>query len=201
MTPQSLAKALLAAIDPSTEVTTSGSATVAGRRAYELVLAPRDRASLVDQVRIAIDEATHVPLRVQVFARGGASTPAFEVGFTRFDPTRPDDAQFRFTPPPGAEVTELEPPSMRHGGPAPEVVGQGWTTTLLFDSRDGGADVPHGLPGPMSQLVQSLPKVSGDWGSGRLLAGTLFSVLFTDDGRTAVGAVTPRRLFEAVAAR
>ena len=73
---------------PSTKVSTDGTAVVAGRSAYELLLQPRDTGSLVGSVRIAIDGATHVPTRVQVFARG-AGKPAFEVGFTSFDPLRP----------------------------------------------------------------------------------------------------------------
>jgi hypothetical protein len=35
----------------------------------------------------------------------------------------------------------------------------------------------------------SLPVVSGEWGSGRAVTGTLFSAIITDDGRYAVGAV------------
>src|SRR5689334_20882514 len=46
-TPQEAADAALAAIDPTTAVTTTGAAKVAGRGAYELVLTPRDSASLV----------------------------------------------------------------------------------------------------------------------------------------------------------
>src|SRR5262249_27623771 len=44
--PQRAAERALAAIDPSTKVTTAGPAVVAGRSAYELVLRPRDTASL-----------------------------------------------------------------------------------------------------------------------------------------------------------
>jgi hypothetical protein len=46
-----------------------------------------------------------------------------------------------------------------------------------------------------------LPRASGTWGSGRLLEGTLFSALVTDDGRVAVGAVAPERLYAALARR
>ena len=53
-------------------------ARVAGRSAYELVLTPKEPASLVASVRLAIDSEQHVPLRVQVFAKG-STDPAFEV--------------------------------------------------------------------------------------------------------------------------
>ena len=53
----------------------------------------------------------------------------------------------------------------------------------------------------LQSLLQALPRVSGEWGSGRLLRGTLFSAVLTDDGRFAVGAVAPERLYAALAAR
>ena len=104
-TPQQIADAALAAINPSTLVTTDGSARIAGRDAYELVLAPRDTGSLVSQVRLAIDAREHLPLRVQILARDGGP-PAFEVAFTKISFARPDPEQFRFNPPPGAEVVQ-----------------------------------------------------------------------------------------------
>jgi hypothetical protein len=46
-------------------------------------------------------------------------------------------------------------------------------------------------------LVNALPKVSGSWGSGHLLSGSLFSALITDDGKVLIGAVSPEKLYEA----
>jgi hypothetical protein len=48
-------------------------------------------------------------------------------------------------------------------------------------------------------VLNSLPKVSGSWGSGRLLQSKLFTVLVTDDGRVLAGAVAPDRLYAAAA--
>nr|WP_246299598.1 hypothetical protein [Nocardioides panaciterrulae] len=231
MTPQQLADRLLKAVDPTTAVSTDPTAVVAGRPAYQLVLQPRDRGTLVGSVRIAIDGATHVPTRVQVFARG-ASTPALEVGFTSFDPTAPAASVFDFSPPPGAKVTERSPADLGshtgpgaghrpgpgaaagHGAPRPQVVGSGWSTVVVaqLPSPSPSADSPNssggnagspGGPGGMSlpSLLRMLPQVSGSWGSGHLLAGTLFSAVLTDDGRVAVGAVPPTTLYDALAAR
>jgi hypothetical protein len=50
-------------------------------------------------------------------------------------------------------------------------------------------------------VVKQLPAVSGSWGSGHLLHGTLFSVLVTDDGHVVAGAVPPDRLYAALSAR
>ena len=227
--PQDAAEKALAAITPSTEVTTSGTAIVAGRSAYELVLKPKEATSLVAQVRVAIDGTEHVPLRVQVFAKSVAD-PVFEVAFSAVDFARPDDAQFAFNPPPGTTVTEgktfaghdaaqlAKPlPLTRSGFNAPQrgsadmpkVIGKGWGTVLVAKmpvpktSTDTSGSAGPTADKNIAQLlkfVSMLPKVSGSWGSGHLMAGTAFSVLLTDDGRIVVGAVTPEGLYAALAA-
>lgn len=216
VTPQQAADAALRAISPSTRVTTDGTAVVAGRSAYELLLEPRDRRSLVDSVRIAVDGRTHVPIRVQVFAKH-VSKPAVEVGFTSFDPTTPPASVFGFNPPPATKVTQSssglpsgpraghrsEPRpgagSNARGGAAdqPKVVGTGWGSVVV-------ARVPAGATpgdGTVARLLERLPRVSGSWGSGRLLSGTLFSALLTDDGRLVTGAVGPQTLYAALTHR
>ncbi len=106
-TPQEAADRFLSAVGPTTEVATDSDVTVAGRAAYELVLRPKDKRSLITEVRIAVDGEKSVPLRVRVFADG--TEPAAEVGYTEVDFGVPDDGQFAFNPPPGAKVTEVEP--------------------------------------------------------------------------------------------
>ena len=203
-TPQQAAQAALKAIDPSTQVSTDPTATVAGRPAYVLSLVPRDPRSLVGSVRIAIDGDTHIPTRVQIFARG-ATSPAFQVGFTSFSTATPDSSVFGFTPPPGATVKQgTMPTTPGHralaaptSGDAPTVVGKGWTSvvvaTLPADQKSSGQ------PSQQQALVDRLPTVSGTWGSGHLLRSALFSAVLTDDGRVAVGAVAPQRLYDALA--
>ncbi|MFD2079801.1 Outer membrane lipoprotein-sorting protein [Actinopolymorpha cephalotaxi] len=208
-TPQEAADQALKALDPTTKVTTDGTAKVAGRSAYLLILTPRDSSSLVGQVRLAIDGARHVPLQVQVFAKG-ASEPAFQVGFTSISFTRPSADQFRFTPPPGTKVTEGEKgsgegPASHKRAPAkqaqePRVVGKGWTSVVVATMPSERAAAPGkggrgDQLGELGQVLNSLPRVSGSWGSGRLLKGSLFSVLVTDDGRVLAGAVSPDRLY------
>jgi outer membrane lipoprotein-sorting protein len=210
-TPQEAADAALAAISPTTKVSTDGTATVAGRSAYELVLQPKEAGSLVESVRIAIDGKTHVPTRVQVFAKG-SQDPSFEVGFTSFDPSTPSASAFGFNPPPGTKVTqesgskapgELAGPGKgltEHkgmtGSPAePKIVGTGWTSVVVAQLP---ANATSGS-GQLTTMLKVLPSVSGAWGSGHLLRGTLFSALLTDDGRVAVGAVAPEALYAALA--
>jgi len=104
LTPQQAAQQVLAAVGPTTTVSVASNVTVAGQPAYALVLAPKDARSLVGQVQIAIDGRNGVPLRLQVFARG-ASTPAFQVGYTAIQFVAPAPADLSFTPPPGSKVT------------------------------------------------------------------------------------------------
>ena len=224
--PQDAAERALAAITPSTEVTTSGTATVAGRSAYELVLKPKEATSLVAQVRVAIDGTEHVPLRVQVFAKSVAD-PVFEVAFSAVDFARPDADQFTFKPPPGTTVTEKKvaahakmgdkpgadkarsdkaktvAPS-QNSADMPKVVGEGWGSVVVAkmpapDAAGGTAPKADESVAQLTGFIALLPKVSGSWGSGHLLAGTVFSVLLTDDGRVVAGAVTPEGLYAALA--
>ena len=103
--PQAAAEKALTAIDPTTTVVVDRTARVAGRAAYQLLLTPKDTRSLIGSVRIAVDAATSVPLRVQIFAVG-ASSPAFEVGFTSVSFSVPNASVFEFVPPAGATVEE-----------------------------------------------------------------------------------------------
>ncbi len=48
----------------------------------------------------------------------------------------------------------------------------------------------------LEAILGALPRISGSWGSGRLLESALFSLLLTDDGRLLAGAVSPERLYE-----
>ena len=107
MTPQQAANEVLAKVGATTTVSSDTNATVAGQAAYELILAPKSPSSLVGQIRIAIDGADDVPLRVQVFAKD-AKSPAAQVGFTSISFVEPAAANVAFTPP-GAKVEQQSP--------------------------------------------------------------------------------------------
>jgi outer membrane lipoprotein-sorting protein len=64
----------------------------------------------------------------------------------------------------------------------------------------GGSGIPAlgGDTGAiLGALLQSAERVSGPWGSGRLLRTSLMSVLITSKGRILIGAVTPGVLYQA----
>ena len=131
LTPQQAAKQVLAAVGPTTTVRVDSNVTVAGQAAYALVLAPKDARSLVGQVQIDVDGSNGVPLRLQVFARG-ASSPAFQVGYTDIAFVQP-----------GRRRPQLHPAARRDGHPG-EPVGrqprrQPWTTPPPTSPRSGPA--------------------------------------------------------------
>lgn len=206
-TPAEIADEVLKAIDPTTEVTTDRATRVAGRPVYELVLTPKQADTKVGSVRLSVDAETKVPLRVQVLSRGGAD--AVDVGFTSVSFEPPDASVFAFTPPPGTTVTEQsvgspsatpEPavPS-RPDAAGPTVVGSGWTSVVVATSPLPATDAAMGSSDrTVAALLDQLPRVSGPWGSGRLLDGTLLSLVLTEDGRVAAGAVTPDALYAAL---
>jgi outer membrane lipoprotein-sorting protein len=213
--PEQAAGLALGMISATTEVSTEPSEIVAGRPAYLLSVAPKDSASLIAKIVIAIDGTEHVPTRLEVFAKGHPDSAAFSIGFSQVNFTRPDDERFAFTPPPGTKVTEgngtgsatpAKPstPSKPSGASAPKTatIGSGWTT--VFAARvpatpDTQSGTDRSGPSTLDTFLKSLPQVHGSWGSGRLLQSRLFSVLITDDGRILAGAVAGDRLESAAA--
>jgi outer membrane lipoprotein-sorting protein len=226
LTPAQAAAQALQAIDPTTAVSVDGTARVAGRSAYELVLKPRDTRSTVAQVRIAIDAKTDVPLRVQIFATGHADA-AFETGFTTVTFSKPPASVFRFTPPPGTKVSSdlaqgltggagrahrAVPPGTsgkslqgkgsanadvpRKTGQEPQVIGTGWTTIVQLSGVDLTGAGRAGGE-PAQVLLRSLKPVTGAFGSGRVMKTALVNILLLDNGQAYVGAVPVSMLEDA----
>jgi outer membrane lipoprotein-sorting protein len=65
-------------------------------------------------------------------------------------------------------------------------------------ANPSSSDKPGGDAAAMKQIIAALPEVSGSWGKGRLLSSKAFSVVITDDGRVAAGAVAPETLYKAL---
>ena len=218
MTPQQAANEVLAKVGATTTVSSDTNVTVAGQAAYQLILAPKSPSSLVGQIRIAIDGANDVPLRVQVFAKD-AKSPAAQVGFTSISFVEPAAANFAFTPPAGAKVQQQSLSGNGSGsgkkpvGASPAdsayTVGKSWLTVAdlpqsVLSSVTGNkatGSAGSGLSGDtgpiINALLRSATPVSGSWGSGRLVQTSLISMLITNNGRVLVGAVTPSVLYAA----
>ena len=185
LTPQQAAKQVLAAVGPSTRVTTEANVTVAGQAAYQLVLAPKNSSSLIGKITIALD-AQHltVPLRVQVFAKK-AGTPAFQVGYTSISFVTPAASNFDFTPPAGAHVDTVGsnlPSGWTGYAPAPvqqgrysgvRVIGKDWTSVAVLPaaalSEVAGQGNAAGVAG------QAARSASG--GGGQVSGAAVFGAL------------------------
>lgn len=207
-TPQEAAQWALDRLSPSTDVTPASDVTVAGQQAYELVLRPKSNDSLLTDVKIAIDGVHHVPLRVEAYA---GSDQVFKVAYSSVSFTKPEDAQFSFNPPPDTKVTQVAPSEHTAATPAErnqakkqaeaqqqqtKTVGTGWSTVVVTklpsNATQGGNEQLQGF------LKQLTPVSGTTWGSGRLLQGTAFSAVLTDDNRLAVGSVKPELLYQAL---
>ena len=193
---------LLTKLEPSTEVAVASTGYVAGRAVYQLVLSPRDTASLVNEVRVAVDAEQFVPLSLRVIADDGQD--AVSVAATSIDFSVPDASVFDFKPPAGVKVTEKKTASAPATKPTdkasdhakPKTFGTGWATVAVLDVSKGETSDEQA-----KLLLDSLPKVSGAWGQGRLFSTSLVNAVLTDDGRVAVGSVVPERLYAALLAK
>jgi len=176
LTPQQAANEVLQAVGKTTTVSVQSNVLVAGEPAYQLVLAPKDKRSLVGRVVIAIDGKYGVPLRVQVFAKG-ATSPAFQVGFTQIAFVTPAPANLQFTPPPGAKVTKVNLGSdlgqkAKGTGTAKEdtagfgTYGSGWLTVAELPESDLSNAEAGGLIGTSSQSATGQGKNSAAIGMG-----------------------------------
>lgn len=209
--PATVARELLAVVRPTSTVAVDGTAVVAERPAYELVLSPAPtERTLLREVRMAVDAETRIPLRLEVLANG-TDEPVFSTGFEQLSLGAQDPELFRFTPPAGATVVE---PDLAgdHGGPlggdSPTPVGDGWDTVVVATLPDGalsggpsgrsGQDRPGRGMDPRALLERFGTPVSGQWGSGYLVSTAVVSVIVTDDGRVAAGAVPQQVLVEAL---
>ncbi|MGW3987609.1 LolA family protein [Streptomyces sp. NPDC004830] len=220
-TPKDFAEEVLKAVDDTTSVTVDGTARVAGRDAYKLLVEPKQSGSTVGAVTVAVDAKTGMPLKFTLVPASGGSA-VVDAGFTKVDFSRPAASTFDFTPPKGAKVTEEKDAGKefgkaaeehaRKGGHAPEpgkdldegpdgmkTIGEGWNAIATFDT--GGEGVPSGAGaggGALGDFVDSLgDKVTGRFGSGTVFSTRLVNALVTDDGRLYVGAVTKNALVKA----
>ena len=194
MTPLQAADRFLKLVGPTTKVTIPGTTTVAGRDAYQLAIAPRSNQSLIGRIMIAVDAQTHMPLSLQVFARGGSSA-VFGIGFTSLSFAKPAASNFTFTPPAGAKVKTVHvqagrpglmpghlklmprhvrlrhpdqgpPPGLTAVAGGPRTFGTGWLTVVAVPFAHAMAIAGGGMaPGGNGAYHSSL-RISGPAGQG-----------------------------------
>ena len=175
LTPQQAANQVLAKVGKTTLVSVQNNVMVANDPAYQLVLAPKDHRSLIGKVVIAVDGKYGIPLRVEVFAKG-ASSPAFQVGYTDLQFVAPDPANFAFTPPhgakvdvvkPGIELGKASPPAGKTSTSGFGTYGTSWLTVASFPQ----ADLTQALTGTPSG-AQGRPPASSPTSTRRTATGS-----------------------------
>lgn len=220
LTPEQLATQVLAAINPTTQVSVTGTASVAGHDAYTLNVSPRTSATTVGQIAIDVDAATGVPLRVRIYARG-ATSAALSVGFSQVSFAAVPASRFAFTPPPAAHVSTGNLPALpghdRLSGPdsqatpqsqagsptqsnaQPYTVGSGWSSVLVLPNNPlTAARMSGGRDSQARAFANAIAKAGQPVQGGTLVSSALVNVLLTDDGRMLIGAV-PASALEAAA--
>ena len=103
--PLSASRAAIDALAPYARVSVEGTAEVAGRSAYRLVLTPETDGTLVASVVVSVDAETRLPLRFEVVSRSTGAV-ALSAGFVSVSFDAIDPAVFTFSPPEGAEVID-----------------------------------------------------------------------------------------------
>ncbi|MCA6095682.1 DUF2092 domain-containing protein [Streptomyces sp. SCA3-4] len=167
MSPQELAKKVVEAADGSTTLTVDGTAKVAGRDAYQLVLTPKQGESTVGAVRIAVDAKNGVPLKFTLAPKSGGKA-VVDAAFTKVDFGKPGAGTFSFTPPKGAKVTEGADKDGKAGK----------------DGKHAGRDQQGGLPGALG-----LPGAGGD-GAAKVTGEGWASIAQFSAGKEAGGIVS-----------
>lgn len=214
--PATAATQLLGKMRETSTVSVQGTAQVAGRSAYELVLTPKpSERTLLREIRVSVDSETRMPLRLAVLTNG-TSAPALQVSFSEVHFATQPASEFQFTPPKGAKVTEEQPKvdpategQLAQAGKDVKIVGDGWDTVVvgkvpadLLSGKQSGTQAKGGKQfDPMALLNQFTKPVSGSWGTGHLITTKVGTAILTDDGRFAAGAVPEQVLFDALAAK
>jgi outer membrane lipoprotein-sorting protein len=210
-------KDLLNLVRQYSDVKVDGTARVAGRPAYELVVTPKPtERTLLREIRLAVDSETRMPLRAEVLANGQAD-PALKLEFSELTVGPQDAGLFKFTPPAGATVKEKSAQDKPDAATAHKdlegimaglnlkTVGDGWDTAFVaklpgdLGSMLGQAPGARGKGMDVSALLKQFGKqVSYPGVTGYVFSTKVATALVADDGRVAIGAVPEQVLVEAL---
>ncbi|KPI20852.1 hypothetical protein OK074_7529 [Actinobacteria bacterium OK074] len=203
-TPKDFADQALKAADSTTSVTVDGTAQVAGRDAYKLLIKPKESSgTTVGAISIAVDAKTGLPLKFTLTpASGGAAV--VDVGFTQVSFAKPAASTFDFTPPKGAKVTEdgaakggtgssekdsgkngLKRDGSARGGASTgglddltglKTLGKGWSSVVELDSgSDSGSKSESPSTSGGSSDISGFLNSLGDHVTGDFGSGTVYS--------------------------
>jgi outer membrane lipoprotein-sorting protein len=209
--PAKAAAELVTAMQADSTVTVDGTARVADRPVYQLVLTPKPtEKTLLREIRVSVDSELRIPMSVEVLANG-QSDPAVKIGFTDFDAGQQDPNLFTFTPPAGATVTEKDVDEKLQGqGPEEwlakadlKTVGSGWdivaTGKVPAEALAGAEEMSGRSDADLFAMLGTFgKKVTVDGVTGYVISTNVGTALITEDGKVAVGAVPEQVVTEAI---
>ncbi|GHH19947.1 LolA family protein [Streptomyces lanatus] len=160
-TPKDFAEEALKSVDDTTAVRVDGTAQVAGRDAYRLLIKPKQSGTTVGAITVAVDAETGMPLKFTLTPSSGGAA-VIDAGFTQVSFAKPSASTFDFTPPKGAKVTEegaMEGAAGEHGSGSAKSEDE---FRKEFEKELGGAK-PEGGSG---KAAEGGPEVIGEgWNS------------------------------------
>jgi outer membrane lipoprotein-sorting protein len=209
--PAKAAAELVTAMQQDSTVTVDGTARVADRPVYQLVLTPKPtEKTLLREIRVSVDAELRIPMSVEVLANG-QSDPAVKIGFTSFEHAAQDPSLFAFTPPAGATVSEERVDADLHGQDIEswmsqadlKIVGRGWDVVATGKVPADALKSAEGMTGDADQNLFALlgtigKEVHGDFGTGYVISTSVGTALITEDGKVAVGAVPQQVVLDAI---
>lgn len=137
---------------------------VAGQPAYTVHVAPNEGGSLLAGAELSFDAHNGAPLRAAIYSTT-SSSPVIELAATKISFGPVPDSVFSFTPPAGAKIEEIKPPSnagnAAHGGtstgaadkPKLTAHGKGVATIGVLESKSATSKQSTG------GALEGLPKV------------------------------------------
>lgn len=181
--PDHEAARVLSQIGASTQASAAAATRVAGRDAYTLLIEPTSSETTLGRIAIDVDASNGVPLGLRLFAKGAAS-PALSVAYTSVSFGGIAPSVFRFTPPPGANVSidnaETAADSSTALAGDATIIGSGWGAIVMLSQPKAQQN---------KQLLNLVNQMGYRVQGGILISTALVNALFTDDGRLLVGAV------------
>jgi len=97
-------------LDKHTNLSGATPTDVAGQPAYTVHVAPNEGGSLLAGAELSFDANNGAPLRAAIYSTT-SSSPVIELAATKISFGAVPDSVFSFTPPAGAKIEEIKPPS------------------------------------------------------------------------------------------
>jgi outer membrane lipoprotein-sorting protein len=189
----------IAHLDKHANVSGATPADVAGQPAYTVRVSPKEGGSLLGGAELSFDANNGAPLRAAIYSTTTPS-PVIELAATEISYGPVADSVFAFTPPAGAKIEVVSPPSgggSSHdasGGEKPKVTthGHGPSTIAVFESKSSSGK-------STGASLEGLPKVTINGASAselRTELGTLLTFEHAGVRYVLAGSVTPAAIEE-----